>query len=243
MAVRTRVEPIDRDVRLIIDELLSPAAQSAQFAAAAAQFLGEADETNKSVLGRIPKSKTFVDGVQGAGLITVGPRGVIVREYELFVDVLRWIAADLIAHSPVGRSEAGDKHPGLYKASHTLFADEKEIPIGSEIPEAREFVFVNYLDYSRKLEMGSSRQFDHIYQGTAGRARTRFGNVVGIGFSYRGFIGRSSGAGTLISPLNQTPNAVRARNKRGRFTDMGGPKAHNISSKRFPVITVDVGSW
>lgn len=242
----TKVEPIDRDVRLIIDEMLSPQARSAMFAADAKMFLDDADNTNKAILGRIPRNHTFVDGRDGARLESVKPDGVVVREYELVIDLLRWIADDLVAHSPIGRTSAGDKHPGLYKASHTLFADEKEIPVGAEIPQADEYVFTNIVAYARKIEGGSSRQFDHVYEGTASRARARFGNVARILFTYRGLIGRSSGSGSLINPLNDpTRGGPRVRvggagKDRGRFA-ASGSKAYNVSSVRFPVITVRMG--
>lgn len=239
MGVSTRVQPIDRDVALIIDQSLSPRAISAQFAEMAKSFLDGADDTNKAILGRIPRSHTFVDGSEGRALEQVRPDGVIVREYELVIDVLQWIADDLVAHSPVG--SRGDKHPGLYRASHTLFADEKEIPIGDDIPPADEYVFTNYVPYSRKIEGGSSRQFDHVYETTAARARARFGNIASILFTYRGLIGRSSGAGSLINPLNDPTRAARARGRGGRFVSTGGPKAYNVASKRFPVIVVKVG--
>lgn len=234
MAVRTKVEPIDRDVRLIIDELLSPAAQSAQFASGAGQFIAEADETNRRVLGRIPPRKTFVDGREGAALETVRPGGVIVAEWELITDVLLWIAADLIAHSPVGRTEAGDKHPGLYKKSHTLFADATEVSVGEQIPPASEYVFMNMLSYSRKIERGSSRQFDRVYEGTAQRARGRFGNVAKIYFTFRGVVG-----GQQVNPMLGGATGLK-RGAKGRFTARGGVRAHNNSDLRFPVITVRI---
>lgn len=232
MVVRTKVEPIDRDVRLIIDELLSPQAQSAQLAGAARQFITEADETNRLVLGRIPPRKTFVDGREGAALETVRPGGVIVAEWELISYVLLWIANDLIEHSPVGRAEAGDKHPGLYKRSHTLFADATEVSVGEQIPPALEYVFMNMLAYSRKIEGGSSRQFDHVYEGTAKRARGRFGNIAKILFTFRGVVG-----GQQVNPMGLASN--KTRGGKGRFVATG-VRAHNNSDLRFPVITVRI---
>jgi hypothetical protein len=43
----TRVEPIDRDVALIIREDLSPAAQSRMLAETAGEMIAEGDETNR----------------------------------------------------------------------------------------------------------------------------------------------------------------------------------------------------
>lgn len=201
MPITTRVEPIDRDVRLIIDEMLSPAAQSKQFAAIASEFLSEADETNKSVLGRVPPNKTFVDGSEGARLESVRPDGVIVREYELIADLLIWIGHRLQELSPVGSGR--DPHPGLYRKSHSVLADGVEIELGGKIPPASEYVFVSYVPYARKIEgdlsrVPQSRQApDGVYEVTAKQARGRFGNVARIDFSYRTVIGGAIIGGRL----------------------------------------------
>jgi hypothetical protein len=231
----TRVQPIERDVVLSLTADLSPAGQSAAFAAVAKDMIAEGDETNRLILGRIPPRKTYVDGSQGVSLDSVKPGGVIVAEWELVTDVLIWIANDLIEHSPVGRIDANDRHPGLYKRSHTLFANAVEVPVGEQIPEADEYVFMNLTPYARKLEGGSSRQFDHIYEGGAKRARSRFGNIAKILFTYRGIVG-----GNQINP--ETVGAAKhQRNAHGRFTYQGGSRAHNVSDVRFPAITVRIG--
>lgn len=242
--VRTRVNPIDRDVKLIIDETLSPTARSRQFADQAQIFIHDADETNRRVLGRIPPRKVFVDGSEGRQLQSVMPNGVIVAEWELVGDVLIWIGNDLVAHSPVGREGAGDKHPGLYKASHTLFADGTEVPRGSEIPPASEYIFMNQVDYSRKIERGQSRQFQNVYEGTAARSKARFGNIAKIGFTFRG--GVNGRLGAQLGPVTaKVGEAGAVRGAGGRFAAgnanmrrVGGIQVHNVSSNRFPAIYV-----
>lgn len=183
MAVTTKVQTIeiDRDVGLIIDELLSPAAQSKQFAEMAQAALDDADNENRLVLGRVPPSQTWVDGREGAKLETVRPDGEIVREYELVNDVLLFISAELQAESPVAkRPDKREGHPGLYRASHTLFADGTEVDAGAEIPQAQEYVFLNALPYSRKVERWFS-----VYESTATKAARRFGNVAKIYLDWR----------------------------------------------------------
>lgn len=190
MAVTTKVQTIDRDVGLIIDELLSPAAQSRQFAELAQEELDETDNENRLVLGRVPPSQTWVDGREGARLETVKPDGIIVREYELVNDVLLFISAELQAESPIGKKpDKREGHPGLYRKSHTLFADGTEVDAGGDIPPAQEYVFLSDLPYARKVE----RWFD-VYEATANKAAKRFGNVAKIYFDWR-----APAAGALVT--------------------------------------------
>lgn len=183
MTVKTRIEPLDRDVKLIIDELLSPAARSQQFAAGAKQFLDEADATNRQVLGRIPKSHTFVDGVEGSPLESVQPNGVIAREYELVIDLLVFIADELRRVSPF--------KSGTYQRSHTLFADGVEVPIGDTIPDAKEYVFLSDVPYARKIEGAAGRPPQSpqapkgVYEITALKAARQYGNIAKVSFIWR----------------------------------------------------------
>lgn len=183
MGLSIKVEPITRDVALIIDQDLSPAAQSRAFAAAAQGFLDEADDIDRRILGRLPPSHTFVDGREGAALDTVRPDGVIVREYELIDDVLLFIAEELRAVSPV--------LTGQYRASHTLYADGVEVSDAEQIPQAQEYVFLSGVPYARKIEgtinhpPESKQAPDGVYEITAAKANARFGNVARVYFTWR----------------------------------------------------------
>lgn len=183
MAVKTRIEPIDRDVKLIIAETLSPAARSKMLADGARAILSEADATNRQVLGRIPKNKTYVDGSEGAALESVRPDGVIVREYEMVIDLLVFIAEELKRVSPV--------LSGRYRSSHSLFADGVEVPVGATIPDAEEYVFLSDLPYSRKIEGSAGRAPESpkapkgVYEITAAKANSRYSNVAKTRFGWR----------------------------------------------------------
>ncbi len=179
MAVKTKIDPINRDIEVMLNSALSPAARSKAFANYASEQIDSAKQTNKQILGRIPHTTITVDGREGAALETVRPDGVIVAEFDLFNDVLKWIADQLELHSPVKSGE--------YKRSHTLFADGTETRVGETIPgDVREFVFLNTVPYARKIERGASSQApDGVYQGVAVLARRRFGNIAKIWFSYR----------------------------------------------------------
>lgn len=199
-----RIDPINRDVDLILHEWLSPAAHQQMFAEFAEEQVGEADRTNESVLGRIPRKTITVDGRRG-GILASAAREVIV-EYELVTDTLAWIGEQLVLRSPY---KTGD-----YARSHQLFADGVDVPHGSVIPPAEEYVFMNAVPYARKIEFGLSSQApDGVYQATALMASRKFGNVARIRFSYRTVVG-----GVIV-----------------------GGKAGNRPSTRQPAIVVTLG--
>jgi hypothetical protein len=220
MAGRTKIDPVDRDVALIIDEFLSPAAQSRQFAAMAAEFLKEADETNRQVLGRVPRSQTYVNGREGADLASVKVPGVVVREYELVIDLLVFIAEELRLASPVGKGpDKRPGHPGFYRASHTLFADGTEVPRGAFIPDAAEYVFLSDVPYARRVEKRVM-----VYEKTASKAKSRFGNIARVRFAWRSPVAAYGGAAS--------------RHKKGRDGKWSGGAEW---STRTPAVVVTMG--
>lgn len=178
MAVRTRIEAIDRDIDVILRDDLSPRARSMALAEFAGETIAEASRTNRQILGREPRKTIYVDGREGAPLQSVRPDGEIIAEFEVFNDTLAWIGDQLELHSP--------KKSGRYSRAHDLFADGVLVAVGQEIPSADEYVFINTLPYARKIELGQSSQApDGVYQAVATLARRRFGNVARISFSYR----------------------------------------------------------
>lgn len=178
MAVRTRIDPIDRDIALILSEDLSPAAQSAALAAFAAEALAEAEAQNAAVLGRVPAHDTYVDGVATNQLEAVRPTGTIQFEFELLGEALIWIAEQLVQHAPF--------RSGRFTASFALFVDGEEVDIGQPPPVGSEFVFLNTQPYARKIERGQSPQApDGVFEAVAMMAARRFGNSAAITFGFR----------------------------------------------------------
>jgi hypothetical protein len=181
MAVRTTIESISNDITLIVNDMLSPAAQSRAIADFARVEIAAADDTNRTILGRVPPRVTTVDGSPGAPLESVNPNGgSIVTEWEVFTGVLIWIGQTLRDRSP---HVSGD-----YERGWTLLADGVEVPLGSQVPIADVYTFVNTTDYARKIEVGkteSGRDFviqvpNRIAERTAKDARDRFGNQAKI---------------------------------------------------------------
>lgn len=185
MTVATKVDPINRDVALIIDQELSPAAQARAFAEAAREWIGEAERVNLAALGVPPPFEVFVDGKLSGAIDAVRPGGQVVVEFDLLRPVVAWIDQQLRDHSPV--------RSGRYRKSHTLFADGIEANIRKLPHDARELVFSPTVPYARLIEpdKGSGRKAiskqapDGVYHVVAALARRRFGRVVQISFGWR----------------------------------------------------------
>jgi hypothetical protein len=213
-----RIEPLAKDIAILISDTLSPAAQSRAFADFARKEIDRADADNATVLGRIVPKTITVDGRREAPLDSVRPDGRIIVEWDVAVDVLQFIAGELIAGSPVG--QAPDKHPGLYRDSHQIFADGIEIKIGETIPSGtEEIVFLNSVPYSRTLEMGTRRMRVplHLYEKTAQKAARRFGNMAKVRFTFRAPIaGKIAPYVTLGGRRGNPSKEVRSAHNRER---------------------------
>ncbi|GAB4071760.1 hypothetical protein KHC28_00400 [Ancylobacter sonchi] len=209
MAVRTRIEPIDRQIMLAIRDGEGPEERSKALADFARQNLAEAQEVNRQATGHVPTHDTFVDGVEGAALEQVKPDGVIVFEFHLLGDVFEWIAAQLLEHSPM--------KTGRYSESHLFFADGVEVLPGETPPDAAEYVFINSQPYARKIERGQSpQQPDGVYEAVAALAQSRFGNVARVLFGWRslpsGAIGDWAATTKMEAPrpyLKRSPKAFQ----------------------------------
>ena len=82
------VEPIDKDVAIIIDEELSPKAQALALIDFAHQCLAEALTEDEIVFGYVVPFLTYVDGLLSKNEDQVRPNGEIAYEFQLIADVL-----------------------------------------------------------------------------------------------------------------------------------------------------------
>lgn len=189
-----RLANIREQIDLVVSRQLSHEARQKKVAEFARSQLRDAQQKNKAALGHEPAYGQIVDGVRGARLEAVNPdRGVIVFEFELGLDVLRFVGEQLVLNSPV--------LTGRYRQSHVLLADGVEIDLDAGIPPADEYAFVNIVPYARKIERGESDQApEGVYEVVADMAKRRFGNIADVKFSYRSFLmpyvalgGRSGG--------------------------------------------------
>lgn len=198
-----RIDPIERDIALLIDQTLSPAAQSAALAEFARETLAEAEAIDEVALEHPVAHTTFVDGREGAPEDSVSPNGTIVYEFDLIEEVFAWIDDQLIRHSPVGSGR--DPHPGLYAKSHIFYADDVEADPLKPPPNIRVGTFVNALPYARKIESGESPQFpDGVYEVVTALASRRFGNIARIQFAWR-----TAAEGSIVTGLKGNKSAGR----------------------------------
>jgi hypothetical protein len=173
-----RLQPKSRTVELMVRKSLDPKVAAQTVARAHRTFVAEAEAQNRRVLGAVPPSETWVDGRKGAALESVNlAAGAIVTKFETFGEVLEYIDALLILHSPV--------LTGTYAKSHRLLADGVEVSGWETAGAAKEFLFISPLPYARKIERGESDQApDGVYEGVAALAKNRFGNLVNIRFTF-----------------------------------------------------------
>lgn len=179
MPISTSITSVGKDITVLLDDTLSPKAQSRAVAEFAQEKLAEAEDQNRRALGRTPDHKTIVDGRLDASLESVKPDGVIVFEFDLLTDLFVWIKEQLVTHSP--------HRSGTYATSHRFFADGIEADPARPPLASDEWVFApSDLPYARKIERGLSRRApDGVYQVVAVLAARRFGNQARIQFSYR----------------------------------------------------------
>jgi hypothetical protein len=189
--ITATIEGGDLDIAALIEEDLSPDAQSAQLADFAQRQLADAEKVNAAPLGFTPQHTVAVDGVPGASEDRARPDGEIVYTFDLMPDVFAWIAAELEAFAPV--------RSGRFKLSFAFFVDGIAADPAGEIPEGREFVFLSSVLYAGKIEgehkSPESRQAPNgVFEAVAALAQMRFPQL-DISFSYRESFG---GAATSI---------------------------------------------
>jgi hypothetical protein len=204
MGISSRIQPIDRDIELLIDQTATPKAQSQFFAKFAGEQIEEAKQINRKALGRVPRYTVSVDGRLGAPLNSVRPDGTVFVEFELIDEVLSFIATALQKASPV--------LSGRYAKSHALFADGTEINWNQPVPFAETYTFINEQPYARKIERGQSSQAPTgVYQAVATLARSRFGNQAKISFAFQSLQG-----GAISGWAGSTRLGSQIRNPRRR---------------------------
>ncbi|WP_430914072.1 hypothetical protein [Methylobacterium sp. sgz302541] len=226
MAARTsvRLDPIARDIELMLAEDLSPEAQGQRFADAAREALAESQETNRQALGYVPEHDTFVDGARRQGLDDLRGAKLVAFEFHLLVDVIEWIDEQLVIHSPVKTER--------YARSHVWFADDTEFGDPTKPPPAESYVVLNAQPYARKIERRQSRQApDGVYEAVATLARRRFGNIAHVSFTYRSFPGGAVGEWAKSASAAKLAREVRGGNR----------GTHEDWLTRQPAIYIDPG--
>lgn len=191
--LQTRIDPLERDIAVLIADTLSPAAQSRALADYARETIADIDRRNAQTLGRQARHRTYVDGREGAPLDSVKPSGRIIAEWDVIDHVLTFIMDELRRRSPV--------RSGRWRSSHILMADGVEITLGSAPPRAAEFVFVNPEPYSRKIELGRMRLSVEtpIYEAVEQLARRRFGAAAKTRYTWTAVHGGSRSPSIVVT--------------------------------------------
>ncbi len=220
---RERLQAIDADFDLILNSAMGDAARDAMFRTYAEGVLQEGVAQNRRALGYEPEHTIAYAGAKRNDLAMVKSTDLVVVEFSLVLDVIDWIDAQLIIHSPV--------RTGTYARSHAWFADN--VPMDPLAPVwAESYSVLSTEPYARKIERGLSPMApDGVYEAVATLARQRFGNVAAIKFEYKGFPGGNIGTWSRTNSA-----AALARDIRG-----GNPAKHEEWLQRQPSIYIDAG--
>lgn len=184
-AAVSRLDPFAREFSAMIDDLASPEARAKRLADVARDEIAVADAINRRAVGSDVPRKVFVDGREGAPLMSVKPGGMVFAEWSFMGQTLIDIGAMLADASPV--------RSGRYAQSHLLIIDGVEQASGPPPETFDEAIFINSMPYARKIERGLSRQApDGVFQTVAAVSNRRFGNLARVKFTYRPLTGRTS---------------------------------------------------
>jgi hypothetical protein len=176
--ITTRIDPLDKDIALILAQDLSPAARSKAFGAYAREVIAETDAHNDSAVGRDVTYETFVDGARSDALENA--KSVIVAEWDLLTDSFEWIEEQLILHSP-----RGPDINGHYGEEHVFLADGAKADPARPPPDMEEGIFVNAKPYARKLE-----KLYAVYETVAALAASRFGKSARVRYTFATYAGQ-----------------------------------------------------
>jgi hypothetical protein len=176
--ITTSIDPLDKDIALILAQDLSPAARSKAFGAYAREVIDETDAHNDSAVGRDVTYETFVDGARSDALETA--KSTIVAEWDLLTDSFEWIEEQLILHSPRGPDVNGH-----YGEVHVFLADGVKADPARPPPDMEEGIFVNAKPYARKLE-----KLYAVYETVAALAASRFGKSARVRYTFATYAGQ-----------------------------------------------------
>lgn len=188
-----------------------------------ALLVATAKQANEKVLATDPRPasfRRFVDGNEGAPEEAVKAAGVIVYEYQRLDLVAQFALDTLRALSPTGSN--GDKHPGLYRDSHTAFVNGDAVRDFSDLPAGAVITITNPQPYARKIEVGGRFKMtvpgtDHVYQQAQRMIAQKYGKVARVAFSYEVLTGgaidawASSASARVHAALNRNHAGVGKR--------------------------------
>lgn len=181
-----------QDITKVLRDMvaLRPEEKSAMLAQFATVEIAAADQANASAMGRKVPYQTYVDGRANSNLMSVRPDGVIVAEWELGVELVRWIYTTLREKAPVLKGE--------YRDSITIFAGDQAVSSPEEIGDADMITIMSTVPYARKLEGVAGKKYmssqapDGVFQVVHAMAVRRFSNQAKIRYTFRTIAGMTS---------------------------------------------------
>lgn len=174
-------------------------AANAALAEARMRMLEAAEAANRAIVEQSRPSSVVrvIDGVAGAALeayrayqvVSLSRSGAlpssrIVYRYQYMREVVAFALGVLRDASPVGST--GDRHPGLYRDSHTVFVNGQVVADVSVWQPGQTVHISNPVPYSRKIEAGAMRMSvpGHVYETAAQIVAARYGNQVSVKFTF-----------------------------------------------------------
>jgi hypothetical protein len=110
----------------------------------------------------------------------------LVLRYQPMQAIVDFALETLREQSPVGSE--GDKHPGLYRDSHTVFLNGHVVADGDVrvFRPGDQINISNPVPYARKIEIGRARMTvpGHVYENAALIVASRFGNQAVVRFTF-----------------------------------------------------------
>lgn len=226
MAIRAKIQPITQDIKILIDGALSKEAINRRFQEFVAAEIERADETNRQAMGDVPDRTLTVNGRQGAPLSSATAPGVVIVDYALQNDIVKWLWAKIRELSPV--------RSGRFRDSMRLYADGAMVNSVEETTGAREILIIPTVAYARKLEGGkrpaiSAQAPNGVMEVAANEAKGRFGNRVAVKFTYAEVFGGNTHLGAWAAGRAGT-----------RAKDQGAAAARRSAAKdrRNPAISI-----
>jgi hypothetical protein len=148
--------------------------------------------------------------------------------YRYIDDVVQFALQTLRDLSPVG--SAGDPHPGLYRDSHMLFIDGRNVPDAKSWQPGQVIHISNPEPYARKIELGTMKISvpPHIYEQAAQIVAARYSDQVEVQFLFM-----PVRFGSIDAYANSPTGQASARTRRG-----GSPKVRRDWLARQPALQI-----
>lgn len=126
-------------------------------------------------------------------------------------EVVKAALEELMRLSPVGKAPE-DKHPGLYRDSHMVFINGRNVQDMSGWKAGDTVHISNPVPYSRKIEAGFKAPF-HVYEKASDVIANRFGNQASVKFVFMPITFGSTQAWAQTTRMTRTGRKMNAKSR------------------------------